>query len=428
MLDGTGEAVAHYGSPLKEGRDFEAGRALVWRGDFRVLEISGADCLSWLNSFTTQKLRELKPGQSTETLILSPQGKIEQQIGVIVAPNSVLLIVAAHKCAELFEFLTRMQFALKVELRIRQDLGVLEFTAPVYAVADTDINSLADKRTSDNSVNDITAETDIVAHLAAQSPVFAAVQRTLKKEADYVGSDELLLKTGYAGDRELPQKTDAEVYLWCDPWSWQPPCAQYYHGTHPAASRGVVRLLVSDVYLHDVIDQLQNSGLKIAGINAANAFEVSIWRPSLAEFDERSLPHEYDLLRSSVHLQKGCYRGQETVAKVHNLGHPPRRLVFVHIDGSAGELPAAGDKLYVAASAALLEIKPVGKLTRVVMHHELGPVALALVKRAAPEKGNWWVEAADGTEIAASVETIVPPDAGAVNALSPEIRRALLER
>ena len=43
--------------------------------------------------------------------------------------------------------------------------------------------------------------------------------------------------------------------------------------------------------------------------------------------------------RTAVHLQKGCYRGQETVARVHNLGRPPRRLVFLHLDGSGHVLP-----------------------------------------------------------------------------------------
>ena len=45
---------------------------------------------------------------------------------------------------------------------------------------------------------------------------------------------------------------------------------------------------------------------------------------------------------TAVHLDKGCYRGQETVARVHNLGKPPRMLVLTHLDGSACP---AGDRL-----------------------------------------------------------------------------------
>ena len=81
-----------------------------------------------------------------------------------------------------------------------------------------------------------------------------------------------------------------------------------------------------------------------AGALAAEALRIAAWRPRFArEVDERSIPHELDWLRSAVHLSKGCYRGQETVAKVHNLGHPPRRLVMLHLDGSDAVLPEPGD-------------------------------------------------------------------------------------
>ena len=83
---------------------------------------------------------------------------------------------------------------------------------------------------------------------------------------------------------------------------------------------------------------------QVAGLLAAEALRVAAWRPRWsAEVDERSLPHESDWIRTAVHLNKGCYRGQETVAKVHNLGHPPRRLAALHLDGSEAVLPAVGD-------------------------------------------------------------------------------------
>ena len=71
------------------------------------------------------------------------------------------------------------------------------------------------------------------------------------------------------------------------------------------------------------------------------------WRPgspgSGCDTDHRTIPAEVDLIAPAVHLDKGCYRGQETVARVHNLGRPPRRLVLLHLDGVAtDQLPAAG--------------------------------------------------------------------------------------
>ena len=68
---------------------------------------------------------------------------------------------------------------------------------------------------------------------------------------------------------------------------------------------------------------------------------------------------------------RGCYKGQETVARVHNLGRPPRRLVFLDIDGSEHTLPAVGSELFVEGKA-----RPVGRITSVALHHEAGPIAL----------------------------------------------------
>jgi tRNA-modifying protein YgfZ len=121
--------------------------------------------------------------------------------------------------------------------------------------------------------------------------------------------------------------------------------------------------------------------------------------------DAKSIPHELDWLRSAVHLSKGCYRGQETVAKVHNLGHPPRRLVLLQLDGSEGVLPSPGDEVALGDTA-------VGRVTSAGLHYELGPIALAVVKRTTDPAAVLTVNSA-GTVLAAAQEVIVPPDAGA---------------
>lgn len=123
----------------------------------------------------------------------------------------------------------------------------------------------------------------------------------------------------------------------------------------------------------------------LAGWWALEALRVEAWRPGWAEVDDRSIPHELDWLRTAVHLEKGCYRGQETVARVQNLGQPPRRLVFLHLDGSGHELPAAGSEVQVGARTTEPGSgKVVGRLTSVARHHELGPIGLAVVKRSTP--------------------------------------------
>ena len=97
----------------------------------------------------------------------------------------------------------------------------------------------------------------------------------------------------------------------------------------------------------------------------------------LFETDHKSIPNELNFLNNAVHMRKGCYPGQETVAKVFNLGQPPRRLVLLHLDGTEIDLPKHG-------SIVLFEEKEIGYIGTVARHFELGPVALAVVKRSVP--------------------------------------------
>jgi hypothetical protein len=116
----------------------------------------------------------------------------------------------------------------------------------------------------------------------------------------------------------------------------------------------------------------------LAGVWALEALRIAAGRPRFGlETDHRTIPHEVGWIGPAVHLDKGCYRGQETVARVHNLGRPPRRLVLLHLDGSESVLPGHGEPV-------LLDDRQVGFVTSSARHHELGPIALALVKRSTP--------------------------------------------
>ncbi|MEU1195605.1 folate-binding protein [Streptomyces sp. NPDC005813] len=140
-----------------------------------------------------------------------------------------------------------------------------------------------------------------------------------------------------------------------------------------------------------------------AGLLAYEALRVEHHRPRLGfETDHRTIPHELGWIGTAVHLQKGCYRGQETVARVQNLGKPPRRLVFLHLDGSEVHLPPHGTELRLAADGP--DGRKIGFITTSVRHHELGPVALALVKRNVPVDAPLM---ADST--AAAQEVVVEP-------------------
>lgn len=113
----------------------------------------------------------------------------------------------------------------------------------------------------------------------------------------------------------------------------------------------------------------------LVGTWALEALRVASGMPRMnCETDHRTIPNEVNWLNSAVHLNKGCYRGQETVAKVHNLGQPPRRLALVHLDGSSEELPVHGDEISCKG-------KVVGWVGTAVRHYEQGNIALVLLKR-----------------------------------------------
>jgi tRNA-modifying protein YgfZ len=190
------------------------------------------------------------------------------------------------------------------------------------------------------------------------------------------------------------------VVVWRDPWAAVVAGGHQYATTseHPGAAWTYSETLVPR--------QAAAPDRPAAGTLALEALRIAAWRPRAAtELDATAIPHEFDWIRSAVHLAKGCYRGQETVAKVHNLGHPPRRLVLLHLDGSDNIQVAAGDEVHDGE-------KVVGRVTATATHHELGPIALAVVRRATDPAATLTVHGGDGV-VAAAQEVIVPPDAGA---------------
>jgi tRNA-modifying protein YgfZ len=150
----------------------------------------------------------------------------------------------------------------------------------------------------------------------------------------------------------------------------------------------------------DQLEVIMNSGHR-AGTWAREARRIAAGVPRIGlDTDHRTIPNEIGLLGVAVHLDKGCYRGQETVARVHNLGRPPRRLVRLHLDGSVDALPTPG-------AALELDGRAVGFVGGSARHFEIGPIALGLVKRGTPLDAQLSVEG-----IAAAQEPLVDPDVG----------------
>lgn len=327
----VGTPPEHYGNPLGEQRMLAAGSAVVDLSDRAVLSITGPDRLSWLDSLTSQSLKNLQPGESSETLQLDPTGRIEYAVRLLDDGVTTWLFVDDAEGGPLLAWLTRMKFMLRVEV-------------------------------------------------ADRSAEFATI-----------GS------LGVAVEAASP---NGVPLVWNDPWASVVRGGHQYAAVeaHPGAGWNYTESLVPRETLAVTTPA--------AGTLALEALRIAAWRPRFAtEVDERSIPHELDWLRSAVHLSKGCYRGQETVAKVHNLGHPPRRLVMLHLDGSDGVIPPAGSPVFSG------EVE-VGRVTSSALHYELGPIALAIVKRTVAPAAEL-VVVTDELRIAAAQEVIVPPSAGA---------------
>lgn len=311
----VGSPPQHYGNPLGEQKSLAAGDALVDLSDRGIITLVGPDRLTWLDSLTSQAISGLQPGESAETLLLDPTGRLEHAIRVVDDGSTAWLLV--DDAPALAAWLSRMVFMLRVTVTDVSDSYYTVGTLGVPAV-------------------------------------------------------------------------DA-VATWVDPWEAGP--GHTYASSRPDAPWSYRELIVPLSFTWDG---------PVAGTLALEALRIAAWRPRSTDADERTIPHELDWLRSAVHLTKGCYRGQETVAKVHNLGHPPRRLVFLHLDGT---VPAAGSVVELAET-------PVGTITSSGLHWDLGPIALAVIKRNVDPALDLQVTTDDGV-IAAAQEVIVPTDAGA---------------
>lgn len=371
---GVGVA-ASYGNPFTEQRDLLRGTALVDVSHRGVISVTGPDRLTWLDSLLSQELRSLQPGQSTEALLLDPHGHIEHAIRILDDGVTAWLLVDEDRSASLAKWLDRMRFMKQVE--------VADVSETIATFGAFDAATTLDTTSATTS-----------ATISATDP--ASASATLRSSAVTVLEAVALAPEG------LP-------LIWDDPWNhvsaggWQYAAA----AEHPAGHWNYREVLVSRDRIPELIPTMASTHVAPAGLIALEALRIAAWRPRITnEGDATALPHETDWLRSAVHLSKGCYRGQETVAKVHNLGHPPRRLVFLTLDGSDAVLPEPGTPVFFG------EVE-VGRITSSGRHFEEGAVALAVIKRSVAPDAELVVHV-DSVEVAAAQIVIVPTDAGRV--------------
>lgn len=353
--DGVDAGVpAHFGDPLREQRLLEAGSAVVHL-PVAVVEVSGSDRLGWLDTLSSQRLRDSAPGASAELLLLDVHGRIEHAAAVVDDGERSFLLTEAAAAPALAGYLDSMRFMLAVSVGLREDLAVL-----------------------------------------------GGVDRG-RFAAALTGPDAVL----------------APLAIWRDPWPGVVDGGTRYSllpaddAAHPGRALAFAQAIVPALDVPAALQRLAAAGVTGAGMLAWEALRVAAWRPRLGrEVDDKTLPHELDWLRTAVHLTKGCYRGQEGVARTFNLGRTPRRLVLLHLDGSDHLIPEPGAPVALAG-ADRAEIapntKPVGRVTSVARHYELGPIALAVLKRTVPLDAPLVVAGPAGA-IAAAQEPIVGAD------------------
>jgi len=286
-------AIWHFGEPNKEQKALLEGKAWADLSHLAVIEVSGEDRLKWLHDLTTQYLVDFGVGIWTSALVLDPQGHVEYQFSLVDDGNATYLVLDPHFAEGLINYLNKMRFMLKVEVKdATPDFAVLR--AP-------------------GAANEVGGP-------------FALVPRN---------------------------------------------------------------------ELEDMKKTFDSTAMQV-GTWALDAERVTAGRPRHGiDTDFKAIPNELGVLHSAVHMNKGCYRGQETVAKIYNLGKPPRRLVMLHLDGHAVVMPPSGTPVMNGENQ-------VGFLGTVARHHELGPIALAIVKRNTPVDAELMVEG-----VAASQQIIV---------------------
>jgi tRNA-modifying protein YgfZ len=323
----TSEAgvAAHYGDPMREQRTLLTAAGLVDRSHRGVLAVPGEERLSWLHNITTQHLLDVPAGTGTETLVLSPHGHLEHDAMISEGGSTTWLDTEPGAAPAWLAFLEKMRFLTRVEPRdATVELAVLSLVGPEPGPA---LDALGVPRP---------AAPDLV---AVPGPKFATGAVPARPTARYEVSP-------------LPG------------------------GGWARRGRLGIDLLVPRDRASEVAERVGSAGVPRCGLWAYEAMRVAARIARLGpDTDHRTLPAEVDLIAPAVHLEKGCYRGQETVARVHHLGRPPRRLVLLHLDGiTAEQLPPPGTPVTAAG-------RPVGFLGTAVRHAELGPIALAVLRR-----------------------------------------------
>lgn len=408
-------APEHFGNPLREQALLAQGQAWAWLSR-DVVEVSGADRLSYLTTVSTQVLTDLEnDGQSRQVLFLDANGHILYAALAVTAlmpdsgEQSVLLLVDAGCGEGLAQLLNSRRFMLRVQAQVRPNWQVAgaigDAVQKLAGVVENLVTTWRDPwpGITPGGSTYFTGTRHPGANYRAGGVVVAL-------EAGQTAPDQAAASGQEITPGQAPGPSQAAA-------SSQEAAPGQEHALAPsqaAASGQEPGQALAAAGL--------TQGLTQVGELAWEALRIEAGLPRWArEVDARAIPNELDWLRTGVHLNKGCYPGQETIARTVNLGRPPRRLVQLQLAGWQGQLPEVGARVYLPAGDNPAG-KAVGTITSVARHWELGNIALALVRRGVPAQAELAVDLEAGYE-SASQELLVDP-AGKAEA-SPSQRPGL---
>lgn len=403
----------HFGNPLREQALLAQGQAWAWLSR-DVVEVSGADRLSYLTTVSSQVLTDLEnDGHCRQVLFLDANGHILYAAlavsGLVPAPaeqlapgeQSVLLLVDAGCGEGLAQLLNSRRFMLRVQAQVRPDLQVAgaigDGVQKLAGIVENLVTTWRDPwpGITPGGSTYFTGTRHPGANYRAGGVVVALEAGQTAPGQEQASGQEIT--PGQASD---PSQAAA---------SGQEAAPGQEHALAPSQAPAAGELI-------------QAGDLTQVGELAWEALRIEAGLPRWArEVDARAIPNELDWLRTGVHLNKGCYPGQETIARTVNLGRPPRRLVQLQLAGWQGQLPEVGARVYLPAGDNPAG-KVVGAITSVARHWELGNIALALVRRGVPAQAELAVDLEAGYE-SASQELLVDP-AGKAEA-SPSQRPGL---
>lgn len=391
VVDGaTTPTAAHYGDPLVEQQRLARGLGLIDRWDRTAIFIKGDQARPWLNDLISQKVNAITSGQATYGLLLDGQGRVTHHFGIACFPDGILLDCSSSNADDLADYLRKMIFWAQVEVEI---LPLAQLTLVSALLPTTDATG------------------------SFSSPTFGEDLRAVL--------DDSAKSTPVSTDPLAPVLETLNTLPGAHSWR-----ARHLNpvGISPSTSMGVLDIWVQRDQVTAAWDALSEVAAP-TGLMAYDALRIGARVPEIGvDTDEKTIPHESTFFTGprtaeattlgseadgptpfAVHLNKGCYRGQETVSRVQNLGKPPRVIVLLHLDGSANRLPAVGSDFTAGG-------KVIGRVGSSAHDSDLGPIALALVKRSIVEKlaskpKNAPVLQADGVDAAIDPADLVRDDA-----------------